>query len=98
MLVKHDSKLSSPHKSLKFLSRKLVMQIAAVALLREFADLLHLKPQANKATITPTMHNNKMISLKNMSGRLPAVKNAFQSVIYRGYSEATCLNAVIFFP
>jgi hypothetical protein len=33
-----------------------------------------------------------------MFGRLPAVKNASQSVICRGYFEATCLNAGIFFP
>jgi hypothetical protein len=33
-----------------------------------------------------------------MSGRLPAVKNASQSVICRGYFEAACLNAGIFFP
>jgi hypothetical protein len=33
-----------------------------------------------------------------MSGRLPAVKNASQSVICRGYFKAACLNADIFFP
>jgi hypothetical protein len=33
-----------------------------------------------------------------MSSRLPAVKNASQSVICHGYFEATCLNAGIFFP
>jgi hypothetical protein len=33
-----------------------------------------------------------------MSSWLPAVKNASQSVICRGYFEATCLNAGIFLP
>jgi hypothetical protein len=33
-----------------------------------------------------------------MFGRLPAVKNASQSVICRGYFEAACLNAGIFSP
>ena len=33
-----------------------------------------------------------------MFGQLSAVKNASQSVICRGYFEATCLNAGIFFP
>jgi hypothetical protein len=32
-----------------------------------------------------------------MSGRLHAVKNAFQSEIYREYFKAACLNAGIFF-
>ena len=31
-----------------------------------------------------------------MFGRLPAVKNASQSVIWRGYFEVACLNANIF--
>jgi hypothetical protein len=33
-----------------------------------------------------------------MFGRLPAVKNASQSVICRGYFKAACLNPGIFFP
>ena len=32
-----------------------------------------------------------------MCGRLSAVKNASQSVIFRGYLKATCLNAGICF-
>ena len=32
-----------------------------------------------------------------MYGRLPAMENASQSVILRGYFEATCLDAGMFF-
>jgi hypothetical protein len=42
------------------------------------------------------MHSIKK-NLKNyMFGQLPAVKNAFQSVICCGYSGVACLNAGIF--
>ena len=73
------------------------MQVAAAAPLREFVDFLHFKPQDNKAILTPTMYSIKKNSKKYMFGRLPAVKNAFQSVICRGYSRVTCLNANICF-
>ena len=45
-------------------THKLEMQVAVAMPLRNSADLLHPKPQANKTTVTPTMHSIKKDSQK----------------------------------
>jgi hypothetical protein len=56
---------------------KIGMQDAAGTPLCESANLLHPKPQANKATVTPTMHSIKKNPKNYMTGLLHAVTSAF---------------------
>jgi hypothetical protein len=48
-------------------THKLGMQVAAATPLCNSVDLLHPKPQADKVTVTPTMHRIKKDSQKYMS-------------------------------
>jgi hypothetical protein len=56
---------------------KIGMQDAAATPLCESTDLLHPKPQASKATVTPTMHSIKKIPKNYMFGLLHVVRSAF---------------------